>query len=225
MKFHGIAESSKSIFFTLKSRQKSGAPGGARTHHLLLRRQSLYPNELRVHRKQTVFNITQWYEKINPRSEKNSTIHVTTMEIPVPSFPSIGASNLENEPAVRVFEHAETVLASGRLMCRTCRDSAPGRSVHYCRIHDSGDDGALFRIRIHGRQTAWHGTSDFLHLARCCRLLIVDDVPLNLSVPKALLKKVGVNDVETAVLMPDEKRTASSAPESASAPEAKDSGG
>ena len=30
---------------------KSGAPGGARTHHLLLRRQSLYPNELRVHGK------------------------------------------------------------------------------------------------------------------------------------------------------------------------------
>lgn len=113
---------------------------------------------------------------------------------------------------------------SGRLMCRTCRDSVPGRSVH-CRIHDSGDDGASFRIRIHGGQTAWHGTSDLLHLARCCRLLIVDDVPLNLSVPKALLKKVGVNDVGTAVLMLDEKRTASSAPESESAPEAKDSGG
>ena len=35
--------------------------------------------------------------------------------------------------------------------------------------------------------------------ARDCRLLIADDVPLNLSVLKALLKKVGVNDVETAV--------------------------
>ena len=32
------------------SSSKSGAPGGARTHHLLLRRQSLYPNELRVQR-------------------------------------------------------------------------------------------------------------------------------------------------------------------------------
>ncbi len=35
--------------------------------------------------------------------------------------------------------------------------------------------------------------------AKSCRLLIVDDVPLNLSVLKALLKKIGVNDVETAV--------------------------
>ena len=34
---------------------------------------------------------------------------------------------------------------------------------------------------------------------KSCHLLIVDDVPLNLSVLKALLKKVGVNDVETAV--------------------------
>ena len=32
-----------------------------------------------------------------------------------------------------------------------------------------------------------------------CHLLIADDVPLNLSVLKALLKKIGVNDVETAV--------------------------
>ena len=32
-----------------------------------------------------------------------------------------------------------------------------------------------------------------------CRILIADDVPLNLSVLKALLKKIGVNDVETAV--------------------------
>ena len=31
------------------------------------------------------------------------------------------------------------------------------------------------------------------------RLLIADDVPLNLSVLKALLKKIGVNDIETAV--------------------------
>jgi len=35
--------------------------------------------------------------------------------------------------------------------------------------------------------------------SRNYRLLIADDVPLNLSVLKALLKKVGVNDVETAV--------------------------
>jgi len=35
--------------------------------------------------------------------------------------------------------------------------------------------------------------------AKSCHLLIVDDVPLNLSVLKALLRKVGVNDVETAV--------------------------
>ena len=34
---------------------------------------------------------------------------------------------------------------------------------------------------------------------KSCHLLIVDDVPLNLSVLKALLKNVGVNDVETAV--------------------------
>ena len=32
-----------------------------------------------------------------------------------------------------------------------------------------------------------------------CHLLIADDVPLNLSVLKALLKKIGVNDIETAV--------------------------
>ena len=35
--------------------------------------------------------------------------------------------------------------------------------------------------------------------SRNYRLLIADDVPLNLSVLKALLKKVGINDVETAV--------------------------
>ena len=34
---------------------------------------------------------------------------------------------------------------------------------------------------------------------KSCHLLIVDDIPLNLSVLKALLKKVGVNDVGTAV--------------------------
>jgi signal transduction histidine kinase/CheY-like chemotaxis protein len=34
--------------------------------------------------------------------------------------------------------------------------------------------------------------------ANSCHILIVDDVPLNLSVLKALLRKVGVNDVETA---------------------------
>ena len=32
-----------------------------------------------------------------------------------------------------------------------------------------------------------------------CHLLIADDVPLNLAVLKALLKRIGVNDVETAV--------------------------
>ena len=35
--------------------------------------------------------------------------------------------------------------------------------------------------------------------AKDCHLLIADDVPLNLSVLKALLKKIGLNDVETAV--------------------------
>ena len=35
--------------------------------------------------------------------------------------------------------------------------------------------------------------------AKSCHVLIADDVPLNLSVLKALLKKVGVHDVETAV--------------------------
>ena len=34
---------------------------------------------------------------------------------------------------------------------------------------------------------------------KSCHILIADDVPLNLSVLKALLKKVGVYDVETAV--------------------------
>ena len=46
------------------------------------------------------------------------------------------------------------------------------------------------RIRIAG---------DGRKSAKSFRLLIVDDVPLNLSVLKALLKKIGVNDVETAV--------------------------
>ena len=36
-------------------------------------------------------------------------------------------------------------------------------------------------------------------LSKRFHLLIVDDVPLNLSVLKALLKKIGVNDIETAV--------------------------
>jgi signal transduction histidine kinase/CheY-like chemotaxis protein len=36
-------------------------------------------------------------------------------------------------------------------------------------------------------------------IAKQYRLLIVDDVPLNLAVLNALLKKIGVNDVETAV--------------------------
>ena len=40
---------------------------------------------------------------------------------------------------------------------------------------------------------------DGVKSAKSCHLLIADDVPLNLSVLKALLKKVGVNDVETAV--------------------------
>ncbi|MBO7088717.1 MAG: response regulator [Lentisphaeria bacterium] len=46
------------------------------------------------------------------------------------------------------------------------------------------------RIRIAG---------DGRKSAKSCHLLIVDDVLLNLSVLKALLKKVGVNDVETAI--------------------------
>jgi len=40
---------------------------------------------------------------------------------------------------------------------------------------------------------------DGVKSAKSCHLLIADDVPLNLSVLKALLRKVGVNDVETAV--------------------------
>ena len=34
--------------FELKKAKKSGAPGETRTHDLLLRRQTLYPTELRV---------------------------------------------------------------------------------------------------------------------------------------------------------------------------------
>ena len=40
---------------------------------------------------------------------------------------------------------------------------------------------------------------DARNAAKNCHLLIADDVPLNLSVLKALLKKIGVNDIETAV--------------------------
>ena len=42
-------------------------------------------------------------------------------------------------------------------------------------------------------------TGDGRKSPKSCHILIADDVPLNLSVLKALLKKVGVNDVETAV--------------------------
>jgi len=42
-------------------------------------------------------------------------------------------------------------------------------------------------------------TPEVPKVGRQYRLLIVDDVPLNLSVLKALLKKIGVNDIETAV--------------------------
>ena len=37
------------IFFTEIFYKKNGTPGGIRTHDLLLRRQTLYPAELRVH--------------------------------------------------------------------------------------------------------------------------------------------------------------------------------
>ena len=49
---------------------KSGAPGGARTHHLLLRRQSLYPNELRVHNRIELLNIARASRKIKYATEK-----------------------------------------------------------------------------------------------------------------------------------------------------------
>ena len=40
-----------------EKRQKNGTPGGIRTHDLLLRRQTLYPAELRVHTYCVTFNI------------------------------------------------------------------------------------------------------------------------------------------------------------------------
>jgi len=49
------------------------------------------------------------------------------------------------------------------------------------------------------RETDKEETREAQKAVKRCRLLIADDVPLNLSVLKALLKKVGVNDVETAV--------------------------
>ena len=49
---------------------KSGAPGGARTHHLLLRRQSLYPNELRVQRSFFPCSMRNPFEPVFARHRK-----------------------------------------------------------------------------------------------------------------------------------------------------------
>ena len=56
----------------------------------------------------------------------------------------------------------------------------------------AGKDSTTGRIRIGNAGEGRMAPAKY-------RLLIADDVPLNLSVLKALLKKLGVNDVETAV--------------------------
>ena len=48
-------------------------------------------------------------------------------------------------------------------------------------------------------QTPRRETPEGKHISKQYHLLIADDVPLNLAVLKALLKRIGVNDVETAV--------------------------
>jgi len=60
------------------------------------------------------------------------------------------------------------------------------------------DEAALTEKETAGRIRI-QKAGDSRIFAKSSHLLIVDDVPLNLSVLKALLKKVGVNDVETAV--------------------------
>ena len=60
-------------------------------------------------------------------------------------------------------------------------------------------DKAVAAEQKTARETDKEKTCEAQKAVKNCHLLIADDVPLNVSVLKALLKKVGVNDVETAV--------------------------
>ena len=61
-------------------------------------------------------------------------------------------------------------------------------------------DGVTAAAQKHsGEQTQYEKTQEEQKVAKSYHILIADDVPVNLSVLKALLKKIGLNDVETAV--------------------------
>ena len=67
-------------------------------------------------------------------------------------------------------------------------------------LPDAADGAAAAGQELSGVQQTSHGEpGEGQTLSKQYRLLIADDVPLNLAVLKALLKKIGVNDVETAV--------------------------
>ena len=77
VKTRGLSKTIKSTQFHLKLVQKSGAPGGTRTHDPLLRRQMLYPAELPEHVLQIgnqFNNIPHKRQKINPLSNKNRVL-------------------------------------------------------------------------------------------------------------------------------------------------------
>ena len=67
------------------------------------------------------------------------------------------------------------------------------------RLPDTDGSAAMGYDISDGRSPQRGETRKGQENAKRYRLLIVDDVPLNLAVLKALLKKIGVNDVETAV--------------------------
>ena len=73
--------------------------------------------------------------------------------------------------------------------------------LHDVKIIESLPDagGAAAGQELSGGQTQSEKAQEDRKVAKNYHILIADDVPLNLSVLKALLKKINVNDVETAV--------------------------
>lgn len=61
------------------------------------------------------------------------------------------------------------------------------------------DGGTAAAQKHSGEQTQYEKTQEEQKVAKSYHILIADDVPVNLSVLKALLKKIGLNDIETAV--------------------------
>ena len=71
--------------------------------------------------------------------------------------------------------------------------------VKYVETDSATDGETAAGQELSGEQTPYGITQEGQIAAKDCHILIADDVPLNLSVLKALLKKIGLNDVETAV--------------------------